>query len=984
MIYAFDEYELDTALFELRCDGSPVALEPQVFSVLAYLVEHHDRVVTKTELFDHVWGDRFISEAALTSRLMAARKALRDSGQEQRYIKTIHGRGYRFVGNVVIPAVASPQRPAPQPDAKPSLAASALRTAPGRERELTHLRECLDAARAGVRSLVFVTGEAGLGKSTLIDAFLSSLSPADARIAVGNCVEQRGVGEPYMPAIEALSRLVAAGDPLVLRTLVRRAPTWLLQTPWLLSDAEIAELRERALGNTSERMLREAAEAIEELSTETPLVFVLEDLHWADRATLDLINWIGRRKEPARLLFIGSYRPVGHDEIGIASVQRELRVRGLSHELSLPMLTPDSLRTYLESRVPGLPEAAALVALLHERTDGNPLFARAIIENWLATGALRESGGSWQLGADLDALRASVPESLRGLIADRLAAVSSTDHELLDLAAVAGSPFSSAPLAAVLGRSIEEVEGSCEAMRTRGGMLKASDEPFAWPGYDDSGSYEFVHGLYEEVVYGGITPARRARLHQALGQELERAAGDDADVFAVDLARHFRLGRDSARAIHFLRVAAEEAMFRGAHREGGELLREALDLLPGLADESLRTASEAEIQALLAGATIATQGFGSADAELAYKRAMQLTSSVDDNSRRAGVVFGLAALLEYQAKHAEADLLLQQIDQLGIESDDIRGPYHALRSCSAFHRGLYAQAVDHGEAGLRLRAGDEQIRAFAFMGEDPVLGCREWSGQALWFMGYPDSAAQRMDELVELAAHLDRRYGYASALSQAARVHQMRLDPAQARARAEEATAVAQEYGFTYHLASSKVVLGWALVALEQTTRGLDLLREGLALHKSTGALMDRPYYLCLYADALHQSGDGKHALAVIGEALELVASSQAPFFYEPELHRLRGQILHELGDRDAAESAVRESMRIAESQQARSLQLRSAITLVEVSREPGAAREARAALASVLASFSEGAETVDQRRARDLLSIEPQEPRIGKRTRPS
>ena len=215
MIHAFGDCELDTERFELRRKGERHHVEPQVFDVLVYLVEHRDRLVAREELLAQVWGHSYVSEATLSSRLMAARKAIGDSGRAQALIRTVRGRGYQFVGEVKRDGTLAPAQP---PSARVLVA---------RDEELGRLQEALEAALAGERSTVFVTGEAGVGKTTLVEAFLAQARDKAALLmARGFCLEHRGTGEPYMPVLEALGRLCGerAGAPL-LEALRARAPT---------------------------------------------------------------------------------------------------------------------------------------------------------------------------------------------------------------------------------------------------------------------------------------------------------------------------------------------------------------------------------------------------------------------------------------------------------------------------------------------------------------------------------------------------------------------------------------------------------------------------------------------------------------------------------------------------------------------------------------------------------------------------------------
>jgi DNA-binding winged helix-turn-helix (wHTH) protein len=379
MIYVFDDdYELDLQRYELRYAGKLVRVEPQVFNVLVYLVQHRDRVVSKEELLEQLWPGRFVGESVLTSRLMAARKAVGDSGRRQRIIQTLHGRGYRFVAPVeerggepsseaegdgpssphsqgglwhdLPPAPGEP----PVRDRPILLAGDDARSATpaipgvgqvvGRRAELVQLLHWLQRALTGTRQVGFVTGEAGLGKTTLVEAFIAELGAYGTLwIGRGQCLEHYGAGEAYRPVLEAFGRLCHEPEgQKLLALLVHQAPTWVVQMPWLVSDAELERLQRRVLGVTRERMLREMAEAIEVLTAAHPLVLILEDLHWSDASTLALVASLARRLESARLLLLGTYRPAEalHQNHPLQALKHELQLHRHCEELPRASAAP--------------------------------------------------------------------------------------------------------------------------------------------------------------------------------------------------------------------------------------------------------------------------------------------------------------------------------------------------------------------------------------------------------------------------------------------------------------------------------------------------------------------------------------------------------------------------------------------------------------------------------------------------------------------
>jgi predicted ATPase len=256
-------------------------------------------------------------------------------------------------------------------------------------------------ARQGQRKVVFLTGEAGIGKTALVEAFVAQVVATEAVwLGQGQCIEQYGAGEAYLPMLEALERLCRAPGAAHLLTLLRaHAPTWLVQMPWVLNPTDHEALRHELFGATQARMLREMAAWIEALTVETPLVLVLEDWHWSDYATLDLVAWLARRQEPARLLLVGTYRPVevltrGHP---LRDVPQALQMHGRCAELPLAFLSEAAVSEYLRRRLPGYQEPAALARLIYQRTDGNPLFMVHVVEELLTQGRVGEQQGQWVL-----------------------------------------------------------------------------------------------------------------------------------------------------------------------------------------------------------------------------------------------------------------------------------------------------------------------------------------------------------------------------------------------------------------------------------------------------------------------------------------------------------------------------------------------------------------------------------------------------------
>lgn len=435
----FGPFHLDEAEARLIRDGQPLELAPRAFQVLCELLRCAGHLVTKDALLDAVWGHRHVNEAALKNIVSQLRQALDDDAREPLYIETVSRHGYRFI--------------APLHGDDSAVAPTGL---VGRGPALARLRTALQAAEAGQRQLVFVVGEAGIGKSSLIDHFVAG-APGSVLAAVGPCVEHFGSAEPYLPLLEALNSLCrSAAGPRVVELLRRVAPSWLLQLPWLLQADEARALQQATAGTAQERMLREFGELVDRLAEQQPLLLVLEDLHWSDPASIQLLAYLARRRGSSRLMIVGSFRPteVILQEHPLAGLRRELKPRGLCVEIALEYLAETDLGELLAARM-GTTPPEDFVRALHAHTLGLPLFVAAVLQELQAEGGreLPETLG--------------VPASITGVIEGQLARLSAEQRRLLGAASVAGLDFLHLPLAEVLGLPAQQVQALLDDAATR-------------------------------------------------------------------------------------------------------------------------------------------------------------------------------------------------------------------------------------------------------------------------------------------------------------------------------------------------------------------------------------------------------------------------------------------------------------------------------------------------------------------------------------
>ncbi|HEX6257398.1 MAG TPA: AAA family ATPase [Euzebyales bacterium] len=924
MRYVFGDCEVDTSTREVRRSGEPQRVEPQVFDVLVHLIDHRDRAVSKEELLDGVWGDRFVSESTLTSRIKSARRAVGDDGREQSVIRTVRGHGYRFVGDLrVTTAVAE--------DTERDGTATAG-TLLGRAGELAALRGELRAVLGGGRGLVFVSGEPGMGKTALVETFRAScLEVPGLAVGHGGCVEQHGSGEPYLPVLEALDQLCQGdGGSVVADLLEEHAPTWLMNLPGVLSGRDVASLQVRTLGSTRERMLRELGHALTVITRRQAVVLVLEDLQWSDHATASMLGWLGSQPRGLRLLVVGTYRRAELQARShpLAGVVAELRAHQRCRELALPPLDEAAVAAFACEHL-GAPADTAVVEALRGRTEGNPLFLTNVLRSWVEQGLLRTDGDEVTPAVGLAELDEYVPADLRELIVQRWRRLDDRQRTLLEAASAAGRGFPAAAVAAAVAVDADVCEDSLASLARTSQFIEERPAT-AWSAHGPTGQFAFTHDLYRSVIHDQIPAGRRARLHGSVGRWLEDALGPRADQRAAELAAHFVAAHEPAAALRHLRTAAEQALQRNAYAEAVRHARAGLERTTVIEDATEAARAEVALQTLLASSLIPLRGWADGDVEQAYRRACVLGDHLGDDRYAFRARYGLATLHEYRAEYERSQELMRQgLDRAADADDSSLIVSHELLACSQYHQGHFDRALQNASHGLQLYDPDRHLQLMAGAGEDPAVACHAWAAHSSWFLGDEDAALDHIAQALVLAGDNRRAFSLAYAHEQAAILHQHRDRPDLVAHHAAEASRLGAEHGYPYRQATGAILHGWAVAAGGAPAQGRAELEDGIRRYRATGAAMDLPYFLALLANVVIRMDDTAAASTALDEADALVAERPA-YFYLPELARLRGLVHLVEGDLDAARAHLLESRRYA--QRAGSLQLlaRAEATLSE------------------------------------------------------
>ena len=971
----FPPFWLDAADERLYRNGDPVDLRPKAFAVLLHLLQRPGQLVTKDELLETVWPDTSISDAVLKVCIREIREALSDDPATPRFIETAHRRGYRFIGKLASAAAASER------------ATASTVCAVGREAELRKLRELLEKANCGQRQLLFVTGEPGIGKTTVVDAFLQDVK-ADVWYARGQCLEQYGEAEAYLPVLEALGRLFREAGHSLVPLLRQHAPMWLAQMPALIDTKTRLELHREIQGATHERMLREMAEAIEALTVDHTLVFVLEDLQWSDVSTLDLIVRLARRREPARFLFLGTYRPleVALTNHPLNSVTRELQAHALCNELALDSLSDAAVALYLSGRFAPNELPEGLPSLIRERTGGNPLFMINVIDYLQANQTIAARDGVWRLQVDLDQVETGVPENVRLMIEKQFERLNPDVQRTMEAASVAGVDFATAAVAAVTDSDVLKLEELCADLARRFHFLKPG-VGCELPSGEVTTRHAFTHALYQDVLYRRVGAARRTRLHQAIGEWMENAYGDQAITVAAELAMHFEQGRDSQRAARYLQQAAENAIVRCANREAVALATRGIQMLRRLPPSSERDRWELNLQITFGIAQIAVCGYATLEVGQTFQYARELCRQFGDVRELFTVLWGLwvhnvvredlGAALKY------AEELLHHAALL--DNSELWALAHWTREATLVNLGDFAGAREHFDKVLEFYDPSQTSAALHYW-HDPGVAGRCFGAWALCCLGYPDQALKRIDEALAGAREIDHPHVTSISFFFAAFVHQLRHEPAHALPYARKSVALACKEGLAQWIAFGKIVYGWSLAMCDKPEEGIAELREGLAACEASNTSISRPHFLAMLAEALVEAGEIHQALATLDEALK-VSQQASDRYYESELYRLKGELLWTGSGREsrkrtrrkkqhtpaapaAAEECFNRAIEIAQSQKAKWFELRAALSLCRLHRSEGKEPQVSNVLLPLYEWFTEGFSTPNLLEANEFLHL--------------
>jgi class 3 adenylate cyclase/predicted ATPase len=843
--------------------------------------------------------------------------------------------------------------------------AAALTDLIGREDEIDFLMERQRLAWKGEGQVVLISGEPGIGKSRLAAALAEHIgselhtrlryqcSPYHTNSALHPFITQleRAAGfkaddtpEQRLDKLEALLAMgasrIAGAVPLFASLL--SIPFGERYPPLVLSPTQ-----------QRRRTLAALLDQFEGLARRQPILLVFEDAQWADATSLELLDLTVERVRQLPVLALFTSRPEFEPPwVDLPNVGT----------LTLGRLEGNDVESMVARVTGGRVLPAEVMKQIVAKTDGNPLFVEELTKTVLEAGILVEDAEGYRLEGPLPplAIPATLQDSLMSRL-DRLAPV----REIGQIGAAIGRDFSYSLLRAVTGRDETALTHALAQLEQAELVFRRGEPPEA--------VYSFKHALVRDAAYESLLKSRRQQLHGQIARALEERFADIVASQPEIAAHHFTEAGLVERAVDYWLKAGQHAARRSANAEALNHLARGLELLPNIADRTLRNKSELLLQTSLGHSLRATKGWSVESVKRAYTRALQLCKESGFDEHTLPAVFGLWTWNFLRAALGEAQALAENLVNTAENADDPVFKvlaYEAL-GFTSFARGKFPAAHAALERSISMCEDGKAAAYLDLSAQDPRVHVRLYDGMALWLLGYPDQALRICAEARRYADDSRHPFSEAMARTISLRVHQLRGEAAVVAREVTAAIELCKEHGFVHYLAMAMILGGWACAQLGEFDKGIAEIREGLEKERETDALLLESYTLGLLADACIKSQRYGQALDFLDQARSRLDEESSERFYAAEIYRLIGETYaRSHRDLDRAERYMRKGLEVAREQQAKSLELKVCMSMHDLYELRHDAGKYRSQLGEIYGFFSEGFDTMDLVRARARLKM--------------
>jgi class 3 adenylate cyclase/predicted ATPase len=890
--------------------------------------------------------------SAVTARLVHGTFILEDLGTH-----TLHGVAEPLAVSRVCGLLAPPSH-------DEEFVAAAVPVLVGREEESGLLRRRWEQSKAGVGQVVFLSGEAGIGKSALLEGLRAQVRAEGLSRIAFSCSPYHTTSTLY-PVITYIERLLqfAPDDAPA----ARLAKLEVGLQPYRLPLAEVVPLlagllsvplpaeRYAPLTVTPQQQKQQTLDTLvawlEAEAARQSVLVAWEDLHWADPTTLEVLGLLVEQAPTVPMLHVLTYRP---------AFSPPWPQRSHMTPLVLNRLERPQVEALITQRAGGNTLPAEVVQYIVDKTDGVPLYIEELTKMLLASPLLQEEADRYVLTGSLHAV--AIPDTLQDALMARLDQLNRA-KEVAQLGAVLGREFAYDLLQAIAPQDEHALQEGLARLVEAELLYQRGRPPRA--------RYIFKHALIQDAAYTSLLKSTRQQLHQQIAQVLETRFLTRLETQPELVAQHYTAAGCAGQAVVYWQRAGQQASDRSAHLEAISHLTTGIALLQTLPATPERTQQALTLHVALGAALQIAKGLATPEVEHTYTQAYALCQQVGETPELVPILFGLyryyIARPQFHMAREVGDTMLR----LTRHTDDPEPAVvaHYALGTVWFYLGMLPVARLHLEEGIARYTPTQRHVLGSRFGHDPGVTCRLFAAITLWFLGCQEQALTRLHDGLALAHELSLAYNLVWAWFWAAVVSQLRRDVPAVHKHAEATVALATEQGFPLWVALGTSLRGWALALQGQGAEGIAQIRQGIAAWRATGTALVVPYLHTILADVCDRLGRTDDGLQALAEAHTLVEQHEERC-WEAEVSRLRGVLLlRQPGTPQAeAEAWLQKALDVARGQEAKSLELRAAMSLARLWQQQDKRAEARELLASVYDWFTEGFDTADLQEARGLL----------------
>jgi class 3 adenylate cyclase/predicted ATPase len=838
----------------------------------------------------------------------------------------------------------------------------------GRKREKKLLFQSWERAQRTCGQVLFISGEAGVGKTRLLQ-----MLKEDIVKDTGSWVESRcsatHLNSAFYPVIEMLEQLFLLDQHDTTELKVQKIENFLFPyglqleviIPFLMTILAIPPVdRFPTPRYTPEKAKQQTLQVLQELfksmASQKPLVFILEDLHWADPSTLEFVGHFISTLSNVPLLLVLTHRPEFVPPWDQASHISRITVSRLSgkqvEELVLNITkgkkVPDKIKEQIISKA-----------------DGIPLFVEELSKMVLESGLLTESDGIYDLVTPVSPI--AIPSTLQSWLMARLDKLS-TLKEVIQLSAVIGREFTYSLLRAV---------STIDEKLLRHYMVQLVEAELLYQqGQPPDSKYTFKHALIQDAAYNSLLKSKRQQYHRQIATVLQEKFTKVKELHPELLAYHCTAGGLFREAENYWEKAGQRSKLGSHYLEAIAQFNSALDSLKKLPPSKERDQNELKIIVDLIAPLTGTKSFGSPEVENAINRAKELCELTGDSTQLFPVVFGLQG---YYTMKGNIQLAAEAAKRFYLLTNDTKDS--ALRLVSHFGMGIsftYLGQLENAryefQQGIDIYNPERHTSLTSVYSFNPGLACMRSLSWALWLLGFPEQAILLADKAIEHGREIKHVYSLATALTFAAMVSYYCNNPTATRKYTEEARIICEEYGFSSWLLWSNILHGWSLLEIDSKEAGLSEIKKGILSWKSKEWELMLPFFLSILANGYAKNGQYEEAEKALDEGLALI-NKNGELTSSSELLRLKGEVIllnpnTPRGENvKEAELYFQHALEVARGQKAKSLELRAAICLSRLWHKQDRFKEARKILLDTYDWFGEGLDTSDLREAKALLS---------------